>query len=301
MNEVLVCPFSSKPLEPLAQDELGAINKRIERGELFFQSGVPVSFLLKKAYISSNRLYVYAEVDGILLLKTSTSIVERNQVMNPMVRTTEAEIDNFYNNLGLSKDGNLLQNMLELPAESGLSSDELRKLFAKLNKQGQCLVTAASSEVDDLHNLVFGTNYQSHIHIDHNINRLRQINGKLEVNTQYVLCDVEIMPFQGQSLDAYFSFNTLEEGASKELQKVIYRCLRSVLKTEASSVFLVDQQEKNHLEGFYKSDILAARLKPWKKSSMPQFYFQKAGYLGGNVSSPFQAKGRLVVNSPKLS
>lgn len=290
MEQILVCPFTSKVLELLNQNELGAINQRIEKGELFFQCGVPVNFPLKKAYVSSSRVYVYAEMDGVLLLKTGTAIVERNRVANPMVRITEAEVNNFYNNLGISTDGGLLPAKEELPAEPDLNSDELRNLFGKLNKRGQCLVTTASADADNLHNLVFGTNYQSHIHIDHNIDRLKHINGKLEANTKYVLCDAETMPFQEQSLDAYFCFNSIEGGTSKELQKEIYAALKSVLKTNTNSVCVVDQTAKNHLEAFYKLDSLAAKLKPWKKSSIPQIYFEKASYARGDASVSISGK-----------
>lgn len=289
MSQLLVCPFSSRPLELLSQEELAKINARIERGELFFQRGVPLGFPLKKVYISSNRVYLYAEIEGILLLKRRTAIVEKNQVENPMIRITDGEISDFYQNLGLGKDGSFLPSGTDLPAEPNLGADVLRSLFAKINKQGHCLVTMASAEVDELHNLVFGLDYQSHIHMDHNPDRLRHINGKLEANTQYVLCDPETMPFEPQSVDGYFSFNLIE-AVSKETQKAIWLSLKAVLKPAANSVCLVDEHEKNHLEAFYKSDLRSAKLKPWKKSDLPQLYFHKTRYAGGDVSASISDK-----------
>lgn len=289
MNQLLVCPFSSKPLEPLSQDELTAINTRIGKGELFFQCGVPINFPLKRAFLSSNRVYMYADIDGILLLKKSTAIVEKNRVENPLVRITPGEVANFHNNLGLTAEGVFVAPGEDLPAEPNLGSDELRSLYTRLNKNGSHLVTAATADVDGLHNLVFCLNYQSHTHIDHNLNRLKHINGKLEANTQYVLCDAEIMPFDEHTVDGFFTFNGIE-GAIKEVQKDIYASLKAMLNPEASCVFLVDEQEKNYLESFYKSDLRLAKLKAWKKSSLPKLYFQKTQYAGGGAPSSISGK-----------
>ncbi len=289
MNQVLVCPFSSKALEPLSQDELTKINTRIGKGELFFQCGVPLGFPLKKAFVSSNRVYMYAEIDGVLLLKKSTAIVEKNRVENPLVRVTSAEITNFHNSLGLTAEGVFTAPNDDLPAEPNLRADEFRSLYTKLNKKGSHLVTAATADIDQLHNLVFGLNYQSHSHVDHNLNRLKSISGKLEANTQYVLCDAGVMPFDEHAVDGFFSFNGIESGV-KEDQKNMYASLKTMLKPEASCVFLVDEQEKNYLESFYKSDLRSAKLKPWKKSNLPRLHFQKTQYAGGGAPSSISGK-----------
>lgn len=289
MNQVLVCPFSFKALEPLSQDELTAINTRIGKGELFFQSGIPLGFPLQRAFVSSNRVYIYAEIDGVLLLKKSTAIVEKNRVKNPLVRIKPAEVANFHNSLGLTAEGVFTAPHDDLPAEPNLNSDQLRSLYSRLNKKGSHLVTAATADVDELHNLVFGLNYDCHTHVDHNLNRLKRIKGKLEVKTQYVLCDPEIMPFDQYSVDGFFTFNGIEDGV-KGVQQDIYASLKKVLNPEASCVFLVDEQEKNYLASFYKSDLRSAKLKPWKKSSLPKLYFQKTQCAGGGTQSSISGK-----------
>lgn len=289
MDQVLVCPFSLKPLVALADHELVAINQKIQRGELFFQSGAPVSFSLQKAYVSSNRVYLYAEIEGILLLKKTTAIVERNRVVNPLIRFTETLTSRFFASIGLQQTGDMVSPRAELPAEPDLKQDELRGLYTKLPKQGHCLVTAASAEVDELHNLIFGLDYQNHVHLDHNADRLKTVKGKLKPDTQYVLCDYEVIPFENQSIDGYFSFNSIE-GADKEAQKETYATLKSALKNDAPAVCLVDENEKNHFEAVYKSDVLSGKLKPWKKSDLPRFYFQKANYAKGGSSASVSNK-----------
>lgn len=289
MDQTIICPFTSKALQSLGDAELTAINNRIDRGELFFQSGVPLGFKLTKAFMSSNRLYIYAELDGILLMQKQTAIVERNLTANPLKRTSESDITNFYQNLGLRKDGGFLATQAQLPDEPNLSEAEWRHLFSMLNKQGRCLVTATTARVDELHNLSFGTNYQSHIHIDHNINRLRCVNGKLGTNTHYALCDVDVMPFDEKCVDGYFSFNSF--GAeSKELQKEIYTSLKLVLKSGTNAICLVDANNKNHAQAQYKSDVLSGKLKPWKKQSLPQFYFYSSDYSTKGKSATISGK-----------
>lgn len=289
MNQIFVCPFSEKPLVALSDYELGGINEKIQRGELFFQSGAPLSFPLKKAYLSSNRVYLYAEIEGILLLKKSTAIVERNRVENPLIRFTEVLTSQFFNSLGLEPTGALTAPGTELPAEPNLGADELRSLYTRLPKQGHCLVTAASAEVDELHNLIFGANYQYHVHLDHDPDRLKTVAGKLRSNTRYVLCDPELLPFESQTIDGYFSFNTIE-GTEKETQKETYHSLKSALKEQAPCICIVNEQEKNHFEALYKSDIFSGKLRPWKKSTLPRFYFQKACYVDGGASASASGK-----------
>ncbi len=274
---------------PLADHELMRINQKVERRELFFQSGAPLSFPLRKAWVSTNRVYLYAEIEGILFLKKATAIVEKNRVENPMIRFTEAQSDRFFSDLGLEKNGDLVSSGSNLPAGPHLNAEVLKGLYTKLPRHGHCLVTAASAEVDELHNLVFGTNYQSHIHLDHNLERLQAVKGKLELNTRYVLCDSGVMPFGNESVDGYFSFNAVEE-ADKEAQKEAYHALKAALKKEAPCICIVNEQEKNHFEAFYKSDTLSAKLKPWKKSGLPYFYFQKTRYAGREASASVSDK-----------
>lgn len=292
MDQTIICPFTSKTLQPLGDEELIIINNRIHRGELFFQCGVPVGFELTKAYMSSNKLYVYAELEGILLMQKQTAIVERSLTANPQKRIADSDITSFYQNLGLRKDGNFLAAQTELPSEPNLGQNEWRNLFSTLNKQGHCLVTATTAQVDELHNLVFATNYQSHIHIDHDINRLRCVNGKLGTNTRYALCDVDIMPFEAESVDGYFGFNSF--GAeSKEVQKEIYTSLKAVLKSGTIAVCLVDGNNKNHALAQYKSDILSGKLKPWKKQSLPRFHFYNSNYATRGKSATISGKRSL--------
>ncbi|GAB5522919.1 MAG: hypothetical protein Roseis2KO_07910 [Roseivirga sp.] len=232
---------------------------------------------------------MYAEIDGVLLLKKSTAIVEKNRVESPLVRIKQSDIADFHNSLGLTAEGIFTAPKADIPAALNLGSDELRGLYARLNKKGGHLVTAATADVDELHNLVFGLNYQCHGHVDHNLNRLKHIKGKLGANTQYVLCDAEVMPFKEHAVDGYFTFNGVE-GSAKEVQKEIYASLKAVLNPEASCVFLVDEGEKNYLESFYKSDLLSAKLKPWKKNSLPKIYFQKTQHASGGAPSSISGK-----------
>ncbi|MCE7991779.1 MAG: hypothetical protein HEP71_07360 [Roseivirga sp.] len=228
-----------------------------------------------------HRVYVYADIDGILLMSKETAIVERNRIENPLIRVSETEVNEFYQQLGLSRDGVLLPPKAELPNELMLDEDQLRSLFSMLNKEGHCLVTSGTAQVDELHNLVFGTNYQTHIHIDHDINRLKMVNGKLGAHTYYVFCDAEIMPFHSHCVDGYFSFNPIMM-ASKEVQKELYFSLKDALKPATVGICLICDEDRDYLQAFYKSDVLSGRLKPWKRCTLPAFHFQKTEYRTQN-------------------
>lgn len=271
MEQLLVCPFTSQPLRPLSEMELEAFQNKIEAGDCYFQKGAPVRLLPKKAFISHNQVYIYLEMGGILLLQKQTAIVAKNRTANPHKRISEQEIIEFYESLGLNEEGTL---QTKVSTDSILPAViETANLEKSLPKTGHCFVTMGTQNVDAVHNLLFGTNFRQYLHFDHDLARLQPMVGALKNNTQYVLCDQELLPVMEDGIDALYSYEFIE-GLEKETQFQLFDAMKKSLKDDAVAIILNAGAKSSPLESRYKSVKTKAALKPWKKVSLPQFLFR---------------------------
>lgn len=289
MEDVVVCPLTGKRLSPLTEQDLSGLNKRIANNELFFRVGVPLKFPIQAGYISHDRVYVYAVLEGVLLLQKQTAVVERNRTVYPQRRISKGAVEAFYQELGLAGDGTFTNGQVEALPEPVITSEQMKSVASAIDKQGSCLITANTSLSDELRNLIFGRNFQHHLHIDHDINRLRRIKGELASNTRYILCDPEVVPVANDAVDSYCSFNT-NSNEPKEVQVELYNALKQILKNQGTAVCLLDEVARNYMTSSFKADSLSARLKPWKKNALPGFRFYKVGYM---------ASGRSVVSDER--
>jgi uncharacterized protein len=63
--EILVCPVTKVPVQPLSKDRLAILNRCIEGGEVRHVDGSPVSDALDEALITTDGRTVYRVDDGI--------------------------------------------------------------------------------------------------------------------------------------------------------------------------------------------------------------------------------------------
>lgn len=296
MEPILVCPFTSQPLRALDATELQNFHERIQKGGLFFHKGVPLEFLPQKAYVSRNSVFIYVEIDGVVLLKKETAIVGKNHTENPLKRTTQLVIDAFYRSLDLSPEGEFIHTHAAEPTSLDLNEATNKSLKSILPKSGGCLVTMGTNQLDALHNLLFGLEFREHCHLDHDIARLRQIAGNLKANTQYVLIDKKSLPLSKNSVDGLlsFSFNT---DSSKEEQVALYDSLKVTLKTDAKAIILSEGGVTSPMESRHKSDVLSTKAKslltPWKKAKAAEIVFHHLEASTGSQSDAFSGKRSL--------
>jgi hypothetical protein len=289
MEEVIVCPFTSKKLSQLTEQDLSDLNQRIVNNELFFQVGVPLKFPIQAGYISHDRVYVYAVIEGVLLLQKQTAIVERNRMNNPQRRISEGATEAFYQGLGIGGDGTFTRAQAEAKPEPVITPEHMKSVASAISKEGFCLITANTALTDEVRNLIFGRNFQYHLHMDHDIDRLRRVEGELSSYTQYILCDPEVVPVADDAVDSYCSFNTVSN-QPKEVQVELYNALKRTLKSRGNAICLLDEAARNYIASSYKADSLAAKLKPWKKNALPAFRFYKVAY---------KASGRSVISDER--
>lgn len=296
MEELLVCPFTAKPLRLLSDDELKVLYPKVERGELYFRKGVPLEFQPVKAYTSYNQVYVFLEIEGMVFLKKDLAIVPKNRTNHPNKRIDPKIVEAFYQEYGLNRNGHFIDKTSQRISSVQIDEQTWRELSKSMPKHGACMTTLGTDDVDALHNLVFGTTFQRYIHMDHQLMRLRMVNGALSHDTRYVLIDPEMIPLQEKVTDSLFSFNFLD-GLQTEEQKELYQSVKSVMTEQATAVMLTNERKSSVLEACYRSDAMSTKarnyLKPWKKQSLPTMLFHRVEQKDKSVSSALTGKTSL--------
>ncbi len=276
----LVCPFTGKGLIELSKAELLQVNRQISDGILFFHHGAPVNVKLKKAFTTSSRTYIFPVFEEILFLKKVTAIVPKNRTKEPNKRTSQDSINEFYKEYGLGrkfkKDPADELNIQSNP----ISLEQLKDLSKLLPKSGKSFVSVVTHDIDSIHNLVFGRNFDQYIHMDFSFDRLRSVVGKLKKDTIYVLGDICDLPLKSDSVDAMFSFDYINK-YEKEEQKETYEELKRSMLADGVSVLMYDKNLPLHAKSRYVSDQRAHKamkvVTPWKKTKSSNFYFYPVG------------------------
>lgn len=270
-NETFICPFTKKGLRLLSEHELAMINNKCERQELLFYSGVPVNFEIQQAFVSTNFLYIYPVHEGVVLLKKATSIVSGNRIEHPFLARDQKKVEDFYQAYGFQDEG---RKAIEGNAilEDAIK-DEVRNY---LPKQGETLISANANSASDVLNLVYGCQYQYHIHLDHDLERLRAVQGSLERTSTQVLCDQVFLPLQSASVASFIDLD-LNNALDKSDQVALYKEMTRVLSATGVCVKLYSDSKNFEFKKLLAADKLAKKaknlLKPWKTQEYPSMYF----------------------------
>ena len=72
--DLLVCPTTHQPLEPLDPQALAALNRAIGRGGVLRSDGSPRTAPLQQGLVSRDRTWIYPVDDGIPVLLAEESI-----------------------------------------------------------------------------------------------------------------------------------------------------------------------------------------------------------------------------------
>lgn len=75
--EILCCPVTKIPVEPLPRDRLDALNALVEQGQAFYQDGTPVTGPVTEALITENGERIYLVEDGIPVMLEERALTAR--------------------------------------------------------------------------------------------------------------------------------------------------------------------------------------------------------------------------------
>ncbi len=75
--EILCCPATKIPVEPLPRARLEALNAEIEAGRACFQDGSPVEATVREALITENGERIYLVEDGIPVMLEERALTAR--------------------------------------------------------------------------------------------------------------------------------------------------------------------------------------------------------------------------------
>ena len=290
-----ICPFTGKGLIELSQDEIKQINCRIDDGSLFFYCGVPVERRLEKAFISGNRSYIYPVFDDIIFLKKRTAIVARNRTKEPNKRVENDFIEVFNEEFGLNVNRDERQDTL-IEDRAPIDFAELEDLGKLIPRTGKSFVSFATHDIDLMHNLVFGTNFDHYLHFDYEIQRLKQVVGRLKSDTLYVLADMDSLPLKTGVVDAMFSFDMINDH-DKSFQQKAYTELKRSMNDKGASIVFYDVTKPLHVKLYQKIDTakqIGVRLiTPWKKTLVADIYFYPTGSSSTSNHESFIGKTSL--------
>lgn len=276
MNELLICPFSGKPLRRLEEKELTILNERIEQGQFLHYSGITVDRKLVSAYTNPTTTYIFPVFDGIVFLKKDTAITSKGRTLNPHIRIREDKIKLFYDIYPLLSSSSREEQLVEDTNSELLSPEEVKELKQLLPKSGHCFLSAVSHDVDAIYNLRFNTRFEQYIHIDFSLQRLRTIQSELGSDTLFVLCDVLDLPFGEGSINALFSFDLINM-YDKKVQNKAYEEIKRVMTPDGFSVLTYEEGKPLHARVSQKIDKISSKAKgllaPWSKQKKSQVYF----------------------------
>ncbi|MFO7857935.1 MAG: Trm112 family protein [Ectothiorhodospiraceae bacterium] len=75
--DILCCPVTKHPVEPLSRERLDALNALIEQGEACYQDGTLVTEPVREALITDNGERVYLVNDGIPVMLEERALTAR--------------------------------------------------------------------------------------------------------------------------------------------------------------------------------------------------------------------------------
>lgn len=75
--EILCCPVTKIPVEPLPRERLDALNALVEQGQAFYQDGTAVTGPVSEALITENGERIYLVEDGIPVMLEERALTAR--------------------------------------------------------------------------------------------------------------------------------------------------------------------------------------------------------------------------------
>lgn len=229
---------------PASDEELFALNARIEERSLYHSDGTPVAERLHQAVRSSDRGVLYRVDDGIATLLPQLAIALDGRDRNPGSLASASHIvQDFYDAFGWRKEGDHYLDTLTFVDLRPVSMDYLvrsrERVQRHLPSSGRFILDAASGPVQYEEYRRFSEGFDFRVCLDFSARALREAQLNLGEHGLYVLGDVTRLPFRAQSFDAAVSLHTIYH-VSAEQQRTAFEELYRVLKPGAPAVVVYE-------------------------------------------------------------
>ncbi|MBS0289718.1 MAG: class I SAM-dependent methyltransferase [Proteobacteria bacterium] len=238
-ERILKCPLTHAELRILTENELKAINLRIQQGEMtqynkeIFQR--PLQGALKVQY---HDLY-YPVQEGIYCLLKQNAIFGKFAVNNEVIDATKSQVKQFYDDIGWQQNNGVYQDAKDSEDLRTISDEYIQRCHQRLNKfipkSGEYLLDIASGPIQYPAYLTYSENFEYRICADISWQALLEAKTKLGKKGRYLLCDVTNLPIKDNTIDAQVSLHTIYHVPALE-QAMAFSELYRVLKPGGASV-----------------------------------------------------------------
>jgi ubiquinone/menaquinone biosynthesis C-methylase UbiE/uncharacterized protein YbaR (Trm112 family) len=243
--EILQCPFTGSRLTLADDKRLLQLNNEISKGNRSHLDGTPVSEELQQALVSSDGLFFYAILEGVLILLPNLAIPFNKEQSSRFAVRVSAEKKatmNFYDRIGWKEvRGEVFEDANRFEDLRPVSSEYIRNCNMRLKKYlrptGKYLLDIASGPIQYPEYLRCSEDYDFRICGDLSFTALMAARKKLGDRGIYVLCDITNLPFKPNSIDGFVSLHTIYHVPAKEQVQAVREVYR-VLKENCSGAIV---------------------------------------------------------------
>lgn len=243
--EILKCPVSGNPLNPVSKDLLDELNTLIGSKKLFYYNGELVLNGLEEILIDSSDSYYYEVKEGIYLLLKNLAILNPTRSELEFTELNDAEKINltnqkFYDEFGWNKKEDNFIDGEKWEDLRPITKNYRHKCHLKLNRHlgsGKYLVDVASGTIQYDEYLTYSENFEYRICIDISIKALLQAREKIGTKGIFILGDITNIPLANDTVDGVISLHTIYH-IPKEIQITAFEEIHRVLKPQKQAAII---------------------------------------------------------------
>jgi len=238
IEPILQCPITKSSLAFMNQDELNELTRDIRLGRLKYLNGMVVKDIeIEAALISSDRIYIYGVIDGILILLPSLVMVRAadwHATQKWDMDSATNSVMRFYEEIGWQKPAEkLFEDAQRFEDLRPVSSEYIHKCHLRLAQwlpqTGRYLLDAASGPIQYPEYLSYSEGYEYRVCVDLSFLALKAARKNLGDKGIYLQCDITNLPLKDFSMDSFVSLHTIFHiPAAKQLTACVelYRVLK---------------------------------------------------------------------------
>jgi uncharacterized protein YbaR (Trm112 family) len=219
--EIVRCPLTSRPLQPVEHSELGALNAQIASGSMHQADGAPVDQLLSQALRTPDGQLAYRCDGGILALLPQLALrVGGDDPVITGIDPAKQVVQEFYDNFGWLQLGEQYLDTIAFVDTRPLAMDYLQRCHQRVRRHlpasGRSLLDAASGPVHYDEYRRFSEGFDFRVCVDLSVLALREAQRSLGVRGLYVLGDMAQLPFRDGVFDAAVSLHSIYHVPAQE-------------------------------------------------------------------------------------
>ncbi|HEX4852309.1 MAG TPA: hypothetical protein VFV08_15945, partial [Puia sp.] len=169
---ILKCPITGKDLRLLRQDEIQALNQKIESGLLFQADGAEFKEPLQQGLVTTDNSFIYPIIKEIVLLLKDLAVTDdKSRIIQDTISDDKKLVKNFYDQRGWHTDeaGNYEDAVIYEDLRE-VSKDYIKKCHDRVSRflqpSGKYMLDAASGALQYNDYLQYSANYQYRVCVD---------------------------------------------------------------------------------------------------------------------------------------